>query len=168
MSKKINIEWAYNTLAISTITDDKQDIHTLLDIIQDLQDPDDMSPLTFYTHSPIPDMLVETLGQDDEFTINQCVKITGCKNMHEYTLKHWGCISDAIDVNFVQPDNANAYYEFKTRGKPPMSWLKEISEQYPEMMFELTSTNEFELWEEFEVVFINGKEVVMQYSKRQS
>jgi hypothetical protein len=167
MSKKLNIEWAYNTLSICTIGDEKQDLHTLMEIIEDLQDPDDMSPLTFYTHAPIPDMLVETLGQDDEYTLQQCVKVTGCKTMHEYTIKHWGCVTDASDVNFVQPDNSNAYYEFKTRSKPPMAWLKEISEQYPDMMFELTSTNEFELWEEFEAVFVNGKEVVMHYSKRQ-
>lgn len=167
MSNKINIEWAYNTLSICTITDDKQDLISLLEIVQELQDPDDMSPLTFYTHAPIPDMLVDTLGQDDEYTIEQCVKVTGCRSLYEYTMKNWGCVSDASDVNVVMQDDTTATYEFKTRSKPPMAWLKEISEQYPDMMFELTSTNEFELWEEFEVVYVNGKEVVMQYSKRQ-
>lgn len=167
MSKKLNIEWAYNTLSISTIQDSKQHLHELMELIEDLKDLDDMSPLTFYTHSPIPDMLVETLGQDDEYTINQNKKITGSTNMFQYTVKHWGCVSDATDVNFVQPDEFNAYYEFKTRSTPPVAWMKEISIQYPDMMFELTSTNEFELFEEFETVYINGKEVVMHYSKRQ-
>jgi hypothetical protein len=104
---------------------------------------------------------------EDEHIINDNIKKTGHPNLHQYTLKVWGCVTDASNVTFAQPSDEELHYEFKTRSTPPMGWLKEVSLQYPDLMFEMESTNEFELFEEFDVVFINGKQVVLEYHKRQ-
>jgi len=103
----------------------------------------------------------------DEELLERNLKVTGFSTLHSYTLKMWGCATDASDVNVSQTDANSLAYEFKTRSSPPIAWLKEISTQYPELMFELESNNEFELWDEFDVVYINGSQVVMQYTKNQ-
>lgn len=167
MSNNVSIDWAYNNLTISVISSEKADLLDLWELSQDLQDVDDLSPLTFYTHSPIPDLLIETVGHTDEDTIKECVAKTGHPTLHQYTLKVWGCVTDASEVNFTQSGDDELKYEFKTRSTPPMGWLRELSEQYPELMFEMESTNEFELFEEFDVVYIDGKQVLLEYHKRQ-
>jgi hypothetical protein len=165
--KKVSIEWAYNTLTISTIHEDKKEALDLFYLQEDLVDLDDKSPLTFFTHSPIPQMLIETAGENDEFTLSQNIEMTGYGTLHEYTIKNWGCPTDAIDAQFSQINEGEIRYEFRTRSCSPLKWMKELSSQYPDLMFEMESTNEFELWDEFDVVYIDGKEVVMEYKKKQ-
>lgn len=167
MTKKSSIEWAYNELTISTLNDDKKSLESLFELSIDLEDQDDNSPLTFCNHSPIPTILVDNHDKLDNLSIDENIKYCGFENIYAYTLAKWGCIYDATDVTSLQVDDNNMYYEFKTRAKPPVAWVKEMSLLYPEMMFELHTNNEFELWEEFEVVYINGKEVVFEYIKKQ-
>ena len=167
MSKKSAIEWAYNELTISTINDDKKSLENLFELSIDLEDQDDHSSLTFCNHSPVPTILVDNHDKLDNLSIDENMKYCGFENIYAYTLAKWGCIYDATDVSSVQVDENNLYYEFKTRAKPPIAWIKEMSLLYPEMMFELHTNNEFELWEEFEVVYIDGKEVVFEYIKNQ-
>lgn len=167
MTNKSSIEWAYNELTISTLNDDKKSLDSLFELSIDLEDQDDNSPLTFCNHSPIPTILVDNHDKLDNLSIDENIKYCGFENIYAYTLAKWGCIYDATDVTSLQVDENNLYYEFKTRAKPPVSWVKEMSLLYPEMMFELHTNNEFELWEEFEVVYINGKEVVFEYIKKQ-
>lgn len=168
MSNKNSIEWAYNELSISIIKDDKEALESLFDLSIDLEDNEDNSPLTFSNHLPVPTILVDNHNKLDNMSIDENMKYCGFENIYAYTLATWGCIYDATDVTSLQVDDKNLYYEFKTRAKPPVAWLKEMSAMYPEMMFELHTNNEFELWEEFEVVYINGQEVVFEYKKKQA
>jgi len=161
------VEWAYNNLTISTLTNEKKDALDLFYLQEELVDLDDKSKLTFFTHSPIPTMLIETAGENDEFTMSQNIEMTGYATLHEYTIKNWGCPTDAIDVEFSQVNEYAINYEFRTRSCSPLKWMKEVSEQYPTLMFEIEGTNEFELWDEFNMVLIDGKEVVMEYKKKQ-
>lgn len=161
------VEWAYNSLTISTIHEDKKEALDLFYLQEELIDLDDNSALTFFTHSPIPTMLIETAGENDEFTMSQNIEMTGYATLHEYTIKNWGCPTDAVDVKFNPKSEHEINYEFRTRSCCPIKWMKELSAQYPELMFEMESTNEFELWDEFDVVYIDGKEVVLEYKKKQ-
>ena len=162
-----NLEWAYNTLTISTLHDDKKEALDLFYLKEELTDLDDNSPLTFFTHIPIPEILIETAGKTDEFTRDTNVGMTGFACITEYTIKNWGCPTDANDVKVSEPTEHELNYTFRTRSACPIVWAKELSAQYPDLMIELESTNEFELWDDFEVVFINGKEVVHEYKKKQ-
>lgn len=160
-------EWAYNTLTISTVSTDNTEWPELSEIQEELEDLDDMSPLTFYEHCPIPDVLIETIGSNEPEWLAENRKLCGYSTVHEFCLKEWGCVMDATEVSFIQPDNHTLVYEFKTRSKPPMAWIKSISSQYPSLMFEIDCINEMELWDEYEAVYINGQEVVHHFKKHQ-
>lgn len=167
MSNKNGIEWAYNELTISVIKDDKKTIDELAELSIDLEDESDNSALTFYNHCPIPTILLDNYDNYDNISIDENIKHSGYENIYQFTLHKWGCLYDAKNVVSSQIDNLNLYYEFQTRSKPPISWIKEISSLYPNLMFELHTNNEFELWEEHEVVYIDGHEVIFEYLKKQ-
>ena len=149
--------WCYNKLTISAVADTF--VASIYDLSSQLVDEDDRSPLSFYNHSPIPQMLI-----DSHYTLtiqegsDNYVK-TGYHSMLEFTCEEWGCPYDAKDVNAIWYTDDTLHFEFRTIGTPPIAWLKSLSADFPELMFEIEASNEMDLWEAFESVYLEGKEV---------
>jgi hypothetical protein len=149
--------WCYNKLTISAVADTF--IASVFDLSNQLVDEDDKSPLSFYNHSPIPQMLADSHYTLTEQEVSDNYVKTGYHSMLEFTCEEWGCPYDARAVNAIWYTDDTLHFEFVTVGTPPIAWLKSLSADFPELMFEIESNNEMDLWEAFEAIYLEGKEV---------
>lgn len=149
--------WCYNKLTISAVADTF--VASVYDLSQQLVDEDDKSPLSFYNHTPIPQMLCDSHYTLNEEKAKNNMNKTGYSSMLDFTCEEWGCPYDAQGVNAIWYTDDTLHFEFMTIGTPPIAWLKSLSADFPELMFELEANNEMELWEAFESIYVEGKEV---------
>lgn len=159
----MNNDWTYTSLFVSPQDGSDDAIHELDSFESDMEDPDDNSPLSFYESLPIPEVLVESFGDDSEECKNKNYAKTGFKSLFEYTKKRWGSPYDPVDVSLEymerHSDNETLKYEFRTQDGHCLPWLAEVSSQYPSLVFEITCQNELDLFDSFDAVYINGKQV---------
>lgn len=162
-----NTEWAYNHLWISADKNNRASLAELFDCERDLVDDDDGNCVTFYNHKPVPDCLVELYLEQNPLSEEDCYNECGYKYLHDFTLNEWGCVLDAKNPVLEHKGDDVLHYTFQTRSNSPLIWMKDLSEWYPNLTFELESSNEFELFDEFTVVYSNGKQGVFKYNKKQ-
>ena len=167
--KEIN-DWTYCTLSIGTQDNESDAIHELDMFESDMEDPDDGSPLSFYSGIPVPDILVENFGDDSEEARSRNIASTGYCSLFEFNKNRWGSPYDAVDASFEYVDRNTPSevlrYEFRTIDGHPLPWLKDMSTQFPLLVFEITCQNELDLFDSFDAIYINGEQVAFQTHKK--
>jgi hypothetical protein len=166
MSNNTN-DWTYNALWVTTVASDLEDLHSLDQLIREMQDDDDGSAISFFQHIPIPQCLIDTCGYESTIDEDNNEKSCGYRYLHDFTTTEWGCAFDAHDPKLAYCDDETAYYEFKTLHNPPLAWLAEVSSQFPKLMFELEATNELDLWDSFSVTYLGGQQIDHKFDKKQ-
>jgi hypothetical protein len=162
----VNNDWTYCTLSIYGHDSDQVIISEMERLVQELQDPDDNSPLSFFQHVPIPACLIETcykIGSDIEYhNTEEC----GYPYLHYFTKKCWGTPFDADSV-MITDNGEYIQYEFRVLDGHPLPWLKEMSIEFPSLFFEIECENEMELWDSFTTTVMNGDEIDTYFHKKQ-
>lgn len=170
MSNEQLSDWTYCTLRVATQDNESDALHEIDIFESDMEDPDDDSPLSFYSGIPIPDILVENKDEDSEESKARNIASTGYSSMFEYTKNHWGTPYDAVDsvLHYVDRNTPNEMleYQFRTIDGHPLPWLKEISANFPLLVFEITCQNELDLFDSFDAIYINGQQVSFQTHKK--
>jgi hypothetical protein len=163
---KLN-DWTYNVLTISTLSGDSSEQSELKNLIYELEDWDDQSPLTFYSHCEIPKCLVDNYEMMGSSIEDKNIRECGYPYLHAFTQKEWGCVTDAHGVEIFDSGPDYIVYEFRTRSTAPLSWVKQVSKCCPSLLFEIECINEMDLWPEFSSVYINGELVTHEFAQKQ-
>lgn len=166
MTQPLN-DWTYCTLSVyGQNPHERETIYEIDRLASELIDPDDNSPLSFYQHSPIPQILVDNcykIGADvEQSNVDEC----GYPYLHYFTKMAWGTPFDADDVVFTD-EGSFVTYTFRVIDGNPMPWLKELSTAFPTLFFEIECENELELWDSFTSTIYNGDEIDTYYHKKQ-
>ena len=152
---------------ISTINKDQTDQHQLMSIVPELADLDDGSPITFFNHCEIPQILLDNYEDMSPEAEAECERKTGYRFIQEFTLAEWGTVLDAKDAELSYQDDGMVLYTFRTCGNPPMGWVQKLSEYYPNLLFEIEATNEFDLFEAFVATYLDGHQIDFDTHKKQ-
>lgn len=166
MTNTLN-DWTYNVLTISTLSGDSSEQSELKNLIFELEDWDEPSPLTFFAHSEIPDCLIKNYEMAGSAIEQKNIQDCGYPYLHAFTLKEWGCVTDAYDVEIFDSGEDYIVYEFRTRSTAPLGWLKQVSKACPSLLFEIECINELDLWPEFSSTYIDGEIVTHEYARKQ-
>jgi hypothetical protein len=163
-------DWTYCTLKVAPQDNESDALHELDLFESDVEDPDDGSPLSFYFHVQIPDILIDTIEDDSDDARAKRIAKTGYSSSFEFCKNRWGTLYDAVDVTLDYVDrgtpNEVLRYEFRTLEGHPLPWLKEVSSQFPLLVFEITCQNELDLFDSFDAVYLNGQQVTYQTHKK--
>lgn len=166
MSNEAN-DWTYCTLWVSTVSHDKEEMHDLDTLVEELRDLDDDSPLTFFNHVEIPECLISSYGEETPEVEASNERTCGYKYLHEFTTTEWGCALDAVDAKLCWTDNEMVLYTFRTPKNAPLGWLTQVSIAHPHLLFELEANNELDLWEAFTVMYMNGNQIDYKHDRKQ-
>ncbi len=161
-------DWTYCSLVVSTFRGEPADTHEIERLKQELVDPDDNSPLSFFNHVEIPECLIENCYKIGKLIEDDNEKECGYRYLHEFTKKEWGTPFDADDVTFTESESdGTLIYNFRVLDGMPIQWLQEVSIEFPHLMFELECENELELFDSFQVTYIDGEEISHDFHKKQ-
>ena len=157
----------YCTLFVSSIKEGHEAESELNRLSQELIDPDDNCPLSFFNHVPVPQILIDNCYKSGDAIESENEKSTGYKFLHQFTKGEWGTPFDATDVNVSSDQTNHLEYTFNTIDGIPMQWLEQLSVAFPTLMFEIECENEMELWDSFSATYIDGDEVDHYFHKKQ-
>ena len=161
-------DWTYCTLYISPIDDDEAEcLFQIQQLVQDLEDPDDKSALSFFNHAPIPQILIDNCYKIGESVELENENMTGYRFLHQYTKEQWGTCFDAVDVTFCEESNGNIHYEFKCLEGVPLGWLEKVSAAFPDIYFDMECMNELELFDSYTVSYHDGVQIDFETHKKQ-
>lgn len=170
MSKKHELpnDWTYCTLTVSGFRGEPEDVYELERLRQELVDPDDNSPLSFFNHVGIPQCLIDNCYKVGKLVEEDNLKECGYSYLHEFTKKEWGTPFDADDVTVSESEEHECLiYSFRCLDGFPVNWLKEVSVDFPNLIFDLECENEMELFDSFTVSYIDGDEIDHKFHKKQ-
>lgn len=154
-------------LYISPLDDEDAECHSQISqLLAELEDPDDMSPLSFFAHAPIPQVLIDNCYKIGDDVEKENYKATGYSFLHEYTKKEWGTSFDACDVTFTQASNGDPCFEFRTLEGVCLPWLEKVSELFPNLYFDMDCTNELDLFDSYTVSYNNGVQIDFETHKK--
>ena len=161
-------DWTYCTLTISTFRGDSEDFSELERLKQELIDPDDECPLSFFQHAPIPQCLIESCYKCGDAIEKDNEDECGYRYLHEFTKKEWGTPFDADSVILAEGFEDNTLeYTFRTLDGFPSAWLQDLSVDFPHLIFDLDCVNEIELIDSFSMTFLDGDEIDHRFHKKQ-
>lgn len=155
-----NSDWVYTKLTVYTKNKhDKEHMHELCMFTEDVYDLDCKKPLTLNSVYEIPECLIKSFHKTDLKTYEENETQCGYKSMYEFTLMEWGVLWDVVNPVIDHKDENRVVFQFQTRSNPPIQWLLNVSMIYSNLYFEISSENEMELWDSFDSLFSNGKQV---------
>jgi hypothetical protein len=160
-------DWTYCTLYLSPIDDEDAECHTqIAQLLGELEDPDDKSPLSFFAHTPIPQILIDNCYKIGEEVENENFKQTGYRFLHEFTKKEWGTSFDACDVTYSEATNGDSCFEFRTLEGVCLPWLEKLSSEFPGVYFDMDCQNELDLFDSYTVSYSDGVQIDFEAHKK--
>jgi hypothetical protein len=173
--KEYSHEWTYCKLNVSPINNDEETLKEMESFEADCEDPDDDSELSFFGICPIPQILIDTVEKIDPEVCAKNKAQTGYNTLWDFTEAVWGTPYDAcnVEMSYVTNDEGMVdecealEYEFRTLNGAPLNWVKEASEVYRGLLFEIECINEMDLFDSYTATVFNGEVADISYHKNQ-